>query len=180
MRARILLTSTLFAAAGCAAIAGTRDDLVLVSDEPTDAAADAPLVDEAGVTCREGQTVCSGSCVTLATDPLHCGACGEECRADRVCDEGKCSSGCGSNLTNCSGSCVNLQSDAEYCGSCGTACAADQTCTLGVCVASLCQGSLTRCGALCVDTTQDPRNCGECDKGCGPRQRCQDSTCVAM
>jgi hypothetical protein len=179
MRARILLTCALFAAAGCAAIAGTRDDLVLVDDGPGDAAADG-LVDEAGVTCREGQTVCSGSCVTLATDPKHCGACGEECRADRVCDEGRCSSGCGGNLTNCSGSCADLQSDPDHCGSCTVACEADQTCTLGVCVASLCQGSLTRCGALCVDTSQDPRNCGACGKSCGPRQRCEDSTCVAM
>jgi len=39
--------------------------------------------------CPSG-TLCGGACVTLATDPANCGACGRACDAGETCSSGSC------------------------------------------------------------------------------------------
>ena len=41
-------------------------------------------------TCPGGQSLCSGSCSTLATDSANCGACGTVCNVFQVCTAGVC------------------------------------------------------------------------------------------
>jgi hypothetical protein len=33
---------------------------------------------------------CDEGCVDVQTSPLHCGACGNDCQQNEVCDEGQC------------------------------------------------------------------------------------------
>jgi hypothetical protein len=58
---------------------------------------DAPAVvpDQLATPCQHctAERCCFGECVELATDILHCGACGERCGAGRSCIAGGCQSG---------------------------------------------------------------------------------------
>ena len=40
--------------------------------------------------CPAGQTLCGGSCVSLATDRSNCGACGNVCGSSATCSGGAC------------------------------------------------------------------------------------------
>lgn len=40
--------------------------------------------------CPAGTTACGGACVNLASDTLHCGACGSACPAGQRCASGVC------------------------------------------------------------------------------------------
>lgn len=40
--------------------------------------------------CPVGTQDCGGSCVDLARDPRHCGACGDACAVDELCVSGGC------------------------------------------------------------------------------------------
>ena len=41
-------------------------------------------------TCPTGTTLCSGACVDLQSDALHCGACGRACSAGQICRAAVC------------------------------------------------------------------------------------------
>jgi hypothetical protein len=43
-----------------------------------------------GMGCGSGQSLCSGSCSTLATDSANCGACGVVCSKTQVCSASSC------------------------------------------------------------------------------------------
>jgi hypothetical protein len=45
--------------------------------------------------CGAGETLCGASCVTTATDPANCGACGRRCAMDATCGGGTCMGGTG-------------------------------------------------------------------------------------
>jgi hypothetical protein len=51
-----------------------------------------------------GQQVCSGQCVSTATDPSHCGQCDHPCATGGTCSSGICS--CPSGTAECAGDCV--------------------------------------------------------------------------
>jgi hypothetical protein len=83
--------------------------------------------------CREGFTVCGGSCVDLQTDPSHCGGCDEPC-ADQPCGDFECQpDGCPGFSAQCEDSCVDFDTDPLHCGECGSTCDPDKTCVLGEC-----------------------------------------------
>ena len=127
-------------------------------------------------TCAEGTTQCDGNCVSLATSPTNCGACGTTCDATRTCVAGQCV--CQGNLTSCDGFCVNLAVDGNNCGACGNVCAG-QVCSAGACSNECTTG--TACGTSCVDLESDSRNCGACGSECPAGLVCQggDCTCPA-
>lgn len=124
--------------ASCATIAGVRDDLEFATADgavaPVDGSTDARVVSADGSTCREGETVCSGACVRILSDPSHCGGCNIVCKAGEVCDRARCrAGGCSTGLSNCSGACVDLASDPNHCGTCTRVCASNETCISGSC-----------------------------------------------
>jgi hypothetical protein len=76
--------------------------------------------------CGSGKTLCSGSCVTTATDNNNCGGCGITCNTagGETCSSGTCV--CSNMaLTNCSHTCIDATSDPSNCGGCNTVCGTD-------------------------------------------------------
>jgi hypothetical protein len=88
----------------------------------SDAGTDAPSCETCGGT----------TCVTLSSDPAHCGTCANACAPGEFCSAGSCLSDCGT-LDPCGGTCADLSSDVANCGACGNVCAAGQTCAAGKC-----------------------------------------------
>jgi hypothetical protein len=125
----------------------------------------AGCVDGACSRCPSPTTACAGRCVTTATDPSHCGACGRACASDQACEGGACVVPCASPRTRCGSVCVDLQSDAANCGGCGRACSAGQTCAAGACVTG-CASPRVICGTSCVDLQASAANCGACGRAC--------------
>jgi hypothetical protein len=79
---------------------------------------------------------CPGA--NLASDPMNCGYCGNQCAGGTVCTTGACvSPGCSAAKPNiCGATCVNLDIDAKNCGACGRVCpATNRYCVDGGCMA---------------------------------------------
>lgn len=77
-----------------------------------------PCTLPSGVTCQASETCCGSACVTVATNPSHCGRCGHICSVKREC---------------CSGKCRRLATDEKNCGACGSQCAPGVKCLFGLC-----------------------------------------------
>lgn len=128
----------------------------------------------ASAACDPELSDCSGECVSLSTDSLHCGSCSNACGTGEVCTAGVCA--CSGTLTDCGDGCTDTLSDPAHCGSCGMACTAPQVCSGGQC-SSTCDATLTQCGQQCVDTQSDRQNCGGCGTVCSADQACNGGSC---
>jgi hypothetical protein len=132
-----------------------------------------PLSRRNRCSCLEGQRSCRGQCADLATDPRHCGACGNACPGGVPCEAGVCA--CPVGQTRCGDACVDLQTDATHCGDCGSVCDSDAICASGWCV---CPDGQTDCDGACVDTATNVDFCGACDVACGPGETCESGACA--
>ena len=83
------------------------------------------------VACPMSYSLCDGTCVSLTQDPLHCGACGNECSVEEPCRSGVC--GCPETQTACSRRCTNLEVDERNCGACRNTCDPGAECNAGAC-----------------------------------------------
>lgn len=124
-----------------------------------------PVDSDAEDDCLATEDLCDDVCVNLDTDDDNCGACGEECDADEVCEDGACELDCASGEEECSGECVDLDTDEENCGDCGDDCAAGEACDDGICVLQCGGATPTLClnGTLpdgCYDSQTDDDHCG--------------------
>jgi len=146
-------------------------------DAAPDVASDVAPVD-LGPTCSPGQTLCSGACVELQRDPLHCGACGAACASGEVCDAGRCALRCPTGQAVCAGVCRDTAVDRAHCGACGTACAEGEVCDRGACRLS-CGAGLAACGGACRNLQSDPAHCGACSLACAAGQSCVAGACVS-
>ena len=81
---------------------------------------------------------CYGTCVDLDSDKENCGACGDACPANQICEDASCV--CEPELTQCGEECVDLDSDPDHCGGCDEACPVGEFCTARQCLASPCDG----------------------------------------
>ena len=127
--------------------------------------------------CKKGTQKCGKVCVNLATNALHCGACGNNC-AGRACQNGVCQTtpvGCPAGQVRCGGLCVDLRDNEQHCGSCGNACAGELTCLNSTCGCAT--GAI--CGAVCADTQADDDHCGDCNQRCGAGTHCVAGACQA-
>jgi hypothetical protein len=132
--------------------------------------------------CLGGSTKCGDTCVSLETDQLNCGTCGNACAAGLACAAGSCvaSETCLGTSTKCGDTCVSLETDQLNCGACGNACDPGLACAAGSCVASgACLGTSTKCGSSCVTLDTDQLNCGACGNACAPGLACSAGTCAA-
>ncbi len=106
--------------------------------------------------CQQDESWCAGSCVSTASNPHHCGACGATCARGDVCIAYHCAAPAtpeqladraaieatrpmrftrctNSAEVECGTGCVNLLTNADNCGTCGQICAATATCLSGTC-----------------------------------------------
>ena len=128
------------------------------------------------------ETLCGGTCRTLATDAQNCGACGHACATGETCSAGQCL--CADGRADCDGACVDLSSDPQHCGTCTTACSASQVCTTPAagtagCADACAETSQTSCDRACVALASDRWNCGACGRACGTGERCDAGRCDA-
>jgi hypothetical protein len=109
--------------------------------------------------CPGVLTCCEGYCYNTASEPYHCGECGNRCLPEgNACLSGVCSCNgaapCSTGLTCClTGGCLDTRWDRENCGDCGVRCAADQQCLGG------------ECGGSCADhgCPEVPHGTAVCD-----------------
>jgi len=109
-------------------------DVPLDGDRPTDAGVrdgdtldgqvvDASFPGDMGSSgCPIGTSRCDDECVNLDTDRENCGACGNDCADDELCQLGVCQETCDDPLILCDGVCVDPDSDPANCNSCGNVC----------------------------------------------------------
>jgi len=131
------------------------------------------------LSCQQGLTSCSGTCVNVSTDTYNCGACGTKCKAGYVCALGKCALSCQAGLTDCSSTCVNLKTDLSNCGACGSKCKAGSFCNAGKC-ALYCGTGLTNCSGTCINLKSDANNCGSCGNKCQTGTMCYSGKCLVL
>ncbi len=107
--------------------------------------------------CPPGKELCGNVCVDTGSDPLNCGACGNDCTLTNAlqngigyCAYGSCRYGCSQGWGDCNGNpqdgCeINLDSDPRNCGVCGNTCdiAGGQPCIAGRCAVEPCSGGVT-------------------------------------
>jgi hypothetical protein len=104
-------------------------------------------------------TVCNNRCVDVASDPDHCGACGNRCQAGcQVCDNGTCRTTgtcCQPGQIDCGGRCLNPKWDDRNCGGCGVTCGECEWCNNGTCT-SRCAEGWHCCGG--ISCCEDPKS----------------------
>ncbi len=145
---------------------------------------DAPDTPDApDVRCAADLTRCGETCVDLASNASHCGACGRVCdipHATARCEASVCRlATCDDGFADCNGDpadgCeVDLLTDRSHCGTCATACTfahAAATCEGGACVMGACEAPFADCDGRAddgceVDTARDAANCGACALQC--------------
>ncbi len=159
-------------------------------NEPADAGT--PLPEAAASACPDGGEVMCGEAGTcLPTDPLNCGACGNDCTsaphvngAATTCIQGTCAYSCSTGYTNCGDAgpgCPTSLVTPQTCGSCTTVCPAqDPLCSgpstsggTATCTSSCSGTTPDLCGSVCVDNQTDQDHCGT---SCAA---CTNQTCVA-
>ncbi len=129
--------------------------------------------------CDEGYGNCdnaiSNGCeAVLASNNDHCGICGNECDADRVCVLGECSDTCPDGQEVCNGSCMDVSADPRNCGGCGRVCsfpnASEPGCADGGCVLGECDSGWGNCDDYdvngCEEALGTPEHCRDCDHVC--------------
>lgn len=128
--------------------------------------------------CLDAGTRCGASCVDLATNPVHCGACGNACGAGQSCRSGSCAVTCWEQRVLCNGECVDLQWDDFNCGVCGRRCDSPTSCHEGICRGPDCAPGQTACDRFsCSDLSNSESHCGRCGNRCLPGQVCRDGAC---
>jgi hypothetical protein len=150
-------------ASGCVQTWEPRDS---AGDETVEAADQAdnadPGPDAADIPseCPPPLVSCDGQCVDTSSNHSHCGACGNECDAVEVCNEGACLLECPSDKASCDGACVDVMTDILNCGACGTVCHA------GLRAVPVCRMGI--CDVLCEEGWSDMDGDGSCETNCVP------------
>jgi hypothetical protein len=128
----------------------------------------------------------NGCETNIATDPLNCGACGEDCEVENgmgTCEAGTCAIvSCDTGFKNCdadgsddglaNGCETDTRRDAQHCGGCGNECQfanASSACVDSNCVLAQCEQLYADCTAAdgCeTDTSSSIQHCGSCTGTC--------------
>jgi Stigma-specific protein, Stig1 len=147
--------------------------------------------------CPSGQRMCthengSATCVDLDRDPRHCGRCGNVCRKQDRCIDGRCE-GAGHRcergqsycqMPNGTQRCTDTGRDEQNCGRCGNVCRKQDRCIDGRCEGAehRCERGQSYCQMpngtqRCTDTGRDEQNCGRCGNVCRKQEKCINGAC---
>ncbi len=132
-------------------------------------------------TCKA--TCCGDVCRDTTSNANHCGACGNVCDSDEICQNGHCvadpylaeNAVCYANEKKCGGICTDVMNNNDNCGECGNVCLEGTKCHNGDCVVDC--GRQTVCNNTCTDLLSDGENCGKCGEACDADAYCQNATC---
>ncbi len=159
--------------------------------------------------CQAGYSDCdadagNGCEVDRASDPAHCGACGQACVpgpnvTQVACVGGACAvAGCDAGSGNCDGDPAtgceqSLTTSVLHCGACNATCTApphgQPACAAGVCGLGTCDPGYGNCdtnpGNGCETNTQVTlAHCGGCGQACAPAHAtaaaCDAGTCLPV
>jgi hypothetical protein len=120
-----------------------------------------------------GCETCGGDeCVSLPTDAMNCGRCGNVCPTGSSCQSGICA--CPVGQAACETECLDVTADPANCGGCGQVCPGGALCSAGQCE---CAGTLVACGAGCYDVSSDAAHCGNCATACSAGEVCLTGEC---
>jgi hypothetical protein len=119
---------------------------------------------------------CGEQCVDITSNPLHCGACGNACRANQSCGGSRCV--CNPGYDDCDGDPSNgcetdLRTTALHCGACGNACSragASSICVDSACRIGACYPLVDDCDRAdpngCETSLETTSDCGSCATPC--------------
>ncbi|HET9956787.1 MAG TPA: hypothetical protein VFQ61_19965, partial [Polyangiaceae bacterium] len=131
--------------------------------------------------CPAGFSCCNGACANPASDPSHCGRCGNVCGVAEDCINGACGTSglCRSGRGDCDGRADNgcetvLNDPVANCGDCNVTCApphATAECSTGTCRVASCDPGYADCDPQilgCETPLGTTENCAECGDSCKP------------
>ena len=122
-----------------------------------------PPPQDGAVGCALPEVECSGACVDVLRDPLHCGGCGTACDTGTACVLGAC--------VACTPSCDGAVCGDDGCGgSCGS-CPSGFGCTGGECIPG--------CTPSCADRECGDDGCGGSCGSCSFGEACSFGSCVS-
>ena len=125
-------------------------------------------------------------CEDSLTSIYNCGACFNECEANRICTSIPFSKfyscECSEEYTDC-GECVDLKTDNNHCGSCGHFCPQNSHCEERVCVCDTgyndCDDDLLEIPSNgCETDITAPSDCGECGRACSELMKNAATSCT--
>lgn len=142
-------------------------------------------------------TLCSGSCVDLASSATNCGSCEMACTAPpnalATCTTNVCGFMCRPGYEDCdmiegNGCEADLGASVSSCGACGYACAlphATPACTSGLCTVATCDLGFADCDLVPANGCETPldtlSDCGGCGVPCSRTNgaaSCAGGTCA--
>ncbi|MBI5512485.1 MAG: hypothetical protein HY909_01880 [Deltaproteobacteria bacterium] len=152
-----------------------------IAPPPSDVSVDLSGID--GRRCLPTETPCGTECVNIATNPSHCGRCGNICtfaNALAECSRGVCTMGpCAGRFADCdlnaaNGCEINIDTNAMHCSGCGVMCSTvggTPTCARGMCSTTVCMSGRGNCNGMAsdgceVDLNTSVSNCGTCGNAC--------------
>lgn len=152
---------------------------------------------EAGFADCNGDKLGDGCETNVASDPMHCGACGVACSNDNIsaaCTAGVCAGACAAGFADCNGDKLadgcetNIASDAANCGACGDSCSQNEV--TASCVGGACSGACAPGFADCdsdkltngceTEIESNAQDCGGCGNVCsaaGVTPACAGGVC---
>lgn len=143
-------------------------------------------IDSGSVICPTSRPdVCDAECVDTKSDSDHCGACGERCDDNEMCEDGVCTPVCANGRTLCGGACVDTDSSEDHCGGCasgpgprGQRCGPGEVCREGSCESNCSGARPLLCDGSCVNPNTNRQNCGRCGARCADDEDCVDGACT--
>ena len=165
----------------------------------TTCTAAAPMCNAAGSSyaCATGcsgatSTLCSGACVDVTADPMHCNGCGMACpttaNGRATCTASVCGLVCDAGYHRCGDHCAANDSTLECgasCTSCATMGGAVSACNAGTCAITTCPAGTANCDGNiangCETDIRTTSNCGACGMACSVANgtaACNSGTCA--